>query len=102
MVVTLTEQRATPEALPAIFNMEQFMTLQLVNRGERSITHVARKEGLIPVHSMVLTEICLSYEAFSTIFTDKGPLFFVQPFVFYQLWYISEGLTAQFTPITTF
>lgn len=68
MVMTLTEQYATRVALPAIFDVQQFVTLEVMTRSERSIAHVARKGRLMD--TLVLSEVILTCENLSTHFTD--------------------------------
>lgn len=76
MVMTFTEQHATCAALPAIFDVQEFMALEVVARSERPIAHVARKGRLMEM--LVLSEVFLTRETLSTHFTDKEPFFFTQ------------------------
>lgn len=99
MIVALTEQHATDATLPAIFDMQQFMALEVMNCIERTLTHVARK-GRLGL-TLVLSEICLTCEMLSTVITDKGDFFVMQFFVFHELWYIGEALIALRTLIST-
>lgn len=99
MVMTLAEQYATLGALPAIFDMQQFMTLEVMACSERSITHVARKGRL--ADTLVRRKICLTCEMLFTNVADKGAFFFMLPFVFHKLRYIGEVLIALLTLIPT-
>lgn len=82
--MTSTEQHATLGTLPAIFDMQQFMTLEVMTCSERPIAHVARKRRLVCVRVLVLGKICLTCETLSTNFThDRGIFFVMLPFVFY-------------------
>lgn len=83
MFMTLAEEYTTLGTLPAIFDMQEFMTLEVMTSGERSVTYVARKGRLM--NTLVLSEICLTGEDLSTYFTGKGLFFFMQRFVFKQL-----------------
>lgn len=83
MIMSSTKHDTTQAALPAIFDMQQFMTLEIMIRRKRSITNVAGKR-LIFVRTLVLSEISLRCEVLSTNFTDEGLLFFMQLFVFYK------------------
>lgn len=83
MVMKSTEEYATLAALSAIFDMQQFMTLEVMSCSERSFAHVARKGRL--VNTLVLGEIGLGCEEFSAIFTDMFVSVFMKLFVFYEL-----------------
>lgn len=97
--MALTEEHTTLLALPAIFDMQQFMSLEVLTCIERSITHVARK-GIL-VATLVLSEICMFCEKLSTMFTDKGLWFFMQLFVSDKLRWSGEALVALLTLIPT-
>lgn len=79
MVMTATEEHTTDAALPAIFDMQQFMTLEVLTCRKSSVTDVTWKGGVMDM--LVFSEICKTGEVLFTNVAEKGP-FFMLMFVF--------------------
>lgn len=79
----LTEERTTLVALPAVFDMQEFVTLEILACSERSITNVTIKGRLFYI--LELSNICLTGGELPTIFTDTWPFSFMHQSVFHKL-----------------
>lgn len=90
------KEHAAYSALPAVSDMQQFVALQALTRGEESVAHIAREAVLVIL--LMLGEIRHVCEDRAADFTDDGLPISVERFVFYQLWCFDEAQLALLTP----